>query len=194
VCSSDLCALEEEISHARVYAELLQLRHGRKFQMRVDLDAQFDRNVSIRFMLQPLIENVVTHGMKPLKLTNGRVVTASLTGRAENGALLLSLTDDGAGLSPEQLDALNHALDAGLDQLDAQTRALMATPTEHLRERLLQASLPAYEGGPDTGHGFGMRNVNNRIKLIFGKEYGITLQPGPQGGITVRIRLPRIVR
>lgn len=38
--------------------------------------------------------------------------------------------------------------------------------------------------------GYGVRNVNKRIELLFGKAYGLTFAGNPAGGLTVNIRLP----
>ena len=38
--------------------------------------------------------------------------------------------------------------------------------------------------------GYGVRNVNKRIELLFGKTYGLTFAGNPSGGLTVNIRLP----
>ena len=39
---------------------------------------------------------------------------------------------------------------------------------------------------------FGLRNVNERIRLSFGSEYGLKLTPTPGGGVTVAVLLPAI--
>ena len=52
----------------------------------------------------------------------------------------------------------------------------------------------------DTGHvpskrgsGIGVRNVNERIKLYFGKEYGLSIESELDVGTTVTIRLRRFL-
>ncbi len=42
----------------------------------------------------------------------------------------------------------------------------------------------------DTGRSIGVKNVNQRIKLYFGNEYGITFISAEQQGTTVRIEVP----
>ncbi len=51
----------------------------------------------------------------------------------------------------------------------------------------------------DTGHvpsrrgsGIGVKNVNERIHLYFGKNYGLSIESEPDEGTTVRIHLPAI--
>ncbi len=43
----------------------------------------------------------------------------------------------------------------------------------------------------DETFGYGVRNVNKRIELMFGTEYGLRYFRNEQGGVTVEIRLPR---
>jgi two-component system sensor histidine kinase YesM len=38
--------------------------------------------------------------------------------------------------------------------------------------------------------GYGIRNVNRRIEILFGKEYGLHYDKNEMGGVTVNIRLP----
>lgn len=42
------------------------------------------------------------------------------------------------------------------------------------------------------GSGVGLVNVNNRIQLVFGKEYGLIVESEPDVGTTVSIRIPAI--
>jgi two-component system sensor histidine kinase YesM len=49
------------------------------------------------------------------------------------------------------------------------------------------AMTPGNEGGPG---GFGLVNVNHRIRLNYGPGYGLTLDETSGGGTTVRVFLP----
>ena len=42
------------------------------------------------------------------------------------------------------------------------------------------------------GSGDGLVNVNNRIQILFGKEYGLAIESEPDEGTTVSIRLPAV--
>lgn len=39
--------------------------------------------------------------------------------------------------------------------------------------------------------GYGVRNVNKRIELLFGRQYGIRFYQGERGGVTVEIHIPK---
>jgi sensor histidine kinase YesM len=53
------------------------------------------------FVLQPLVENAIRHGIGPR--TGGG--TVRVTGRRVNGRVLLEVTDDGAGARAEGIDS-----------------------------------------------------------------------------------------
>ena len=42
----------------------------------------------------------------------------------------------------------------------------------------------------DDSFGYGVRNVNKRIELMFGSLYGLRFIENETGGVTVKIRLP----
>ncbi len=44
----------------------------------------------------------------------------------------------------------------------------------------------------DKDFGYGIRNVNKRIEILFGKEYGLHYFKNESGGVTVTIRLPGV--
>lgn len=46
------------------------------------------------------------------------------------------------------------------------------------------------EGTGDENSGYGIYNVNERIRLYFGKDYGVTMQSDPEEKTTVQIRIP----
>ncbi|MBQ1901945.1 MAG: sensor histidine kinase [Lachnospiraceae bacterium] len=45
----------------------------------------------------------------------------------------------------------------------------------------------------ESGHGFGLRNVQQRLKLRYGEEYGIRIESRYQFGTVVTVRIPRLV-
>ena len=60
-------------------------------------------------------------------------------------------------------------------------------------ERLLTASTqPGAQTGGKRGSGIGLRNVQERIRLYFGSEYGVTIQSEPDEGTVVTLHLPAV--
>ncbi len=108
---SELETLENEIRHARDYLEIQKIRYRNKFSTTWDYDEGLGDRKVIRFILQPLLENAIYHGIKE---AGGRrhIVVA---GREEDGRLILSVTDDGLGIPAEKLQEIRARLEEGED-------------------------------------------------------------------------------
>jgi two-component system LytT family sensor kinase len=50
-------------------------------------------------------------------------------------------------------------------------------------------ALLAGEGGPSTG--VGLRNVDSRLRQVFGEEYGLVVKTAPGAGTRVQLRVPK---
>lgn len=109
--ADDLVTVEREIEFVRTYLELEQARFGERLVFEADVDDEALAHPLPAFMLQPLVENAVGHGMR----ADGSTLTVRVLGRCEPGALTLSVIDDGEGMSPERLaTAFETATSTGL--------------------------------------------------------------------------------
>jgi two-component system sensor histidine kinase YesM len=82
-----------------------------------------------------------------------------VSGKLQDGYLLFSVRDTGLGMNPEQLQAL--------------------------RERMKQGQPTVSEGSG----GFGLVNVNMRIRLYYNQSDDLTIESGPEG-TTVSFAVP----
>lgn len=66
--------------------------------------------------------------------------------------------------------------------------------TKECVDSLLDPSMPvtSQQDGSSKGSGIGVRNVNDRIKLYFGEEYGLIIKSEPDVGTEITIHLPAI--
>jgi len=55
----------------------------------------------------------------------------------------------------------------------------------------VRASLERSQGQDDSKGGIGLGNVNHRIRLLFGEDYGIDIQSSRDMGTRVEIRIPK---
>ena len=61
-----------------------------------------------------------------------------------------------------------------------------------MTEEQLKALLSGEKvGNSKKGSGIGVKNVNERIKLYFGTEYGLSIESEPDEGTKVRLILPK---
>lgn len=61
-----LVPLERELDNARTYLDLQSARYKNKFQTEWQIDADVRSCLVIKILLQPLLENAIYHGIKPL--------------------------------------------------------------------------------------------------------------------------------
>lgn len=90
-----LVPLAEELRFARTYLELSQRRFPDRLTFSIDAPADTLALDVPLFILQPLIENAITHGI------GGQMAGGSITVRArhDGSSLVLQVVDDGAGLA-----------------------------------------------------------------------------------------------
>jgi hypothetical protein len=87
-------SLEEEIEFLDRYAEIQKIRFGGRLAVTYDVAADARRLLVPRLVLQPLVENSITHGLSRLERP-GRVTVEA---RRRDGHLVVRVLDDGVGL------------------------------------------------------------------------------------------------
>ncbi len=93
-------ALGDELAFVRDYLALERLRHGDRLQVVEEIEGDLLDAPVMPFVLQPLVENAIRHGMAPL----ARPVTIRLVARAQEEVLQLEVADDGAGGTAQSRD------------------------------------------------------------------------------------------
>jgi two-component system, LytTR family, sensor kinase len=86
--------LEEELDWIERYLEIQQVRFRDRLSVTMHVEPSTLRAAVPALILQPLVENAIKHGLEPE--TNR--VTIDISAEARDGALVLTVTDDGAGL------------------------------------------------------------------------------------------------
>ena len=99
---SDTNTLEKELAHVRSYLTIQKMRYNEKLQYTIDMDPQTGDCLLPKLVLQPLVENAIYHGIK-LKQGGGTVRIESLL---EEDRLLITVEDDGVGMTQEQLETI----------------------------------------------------------------------------------------
>lgn len=97
----DAVPLTKELEVARRYVELEQLRIGPRLDVEWDIRVDPDTVTTPAFALQTLVENAIKHGVEP----TDRAVIIGVAIEAANGALSISVSDDGVGADPATVDA-----------------------------------------------------------------------------------------
>lgn len=138
----DKVPLEHEVDHVAHYLGIESVRFSDRLDVHYDIPAALNKLQVPSMVLQPLVENVIKHGLGP---DHGAVrITIGAEGCGER--LNLMVTDNGIGCRD-----VYHAMENG---------------------------------------GIGLRNVRERLRLLYGTDATFTVSSPPAGGFQVELSLP----
>jgi two-component system sensor histidine kinase YesM len=92
-----LCA---ELDYVRAYLTIEQIRFNNRLEIRWKTDADLDGCKVPKFILQPVVENALRHGIE----VADRKPVVEIRCQRSNSGLCLEVTDNGSGMSEEQLE------------------------------------------------------------------------------------------
>jgi two-component system sensor histidine kinase YesM len=158
----DWITIEQEIEHVRSYLTIQKMRYRDILDYHIEVDEDILNGTILKLTLQPLVENALYHGIKN-KRHGGTIRVRGR--RAGENLVCLDVQDNGVGFTPYKLGRLQEAIQAETDDVS-------------LTDISVRDS------------GFGLENVNKRIKLYYGKQYGLTVQSRYQEGTEVTVSIP----
>lgn len=156
VQGGEMALFSKELEVTQAYLTIQKLRFSDKLNVIISVRENTKTIPVMKLLLQPIVENAVYHGLEP----KAGLGTLFIGARVENGDLLISVYDDGVGMTPERL--------------------------EELQKRLEHSSSAA---AGESGH-IGLLNVQHRIRLHYGAPYGLTVQSALSEGTRVVICVP----
>lgn len=106
VRSEATVTIADELEHVRNYFQLLQIRFPGKFELIIDVPDVFLDLPVLKLVFQPIVENAVFHGLEK-KIGPGLLTISAWN---EEDTAIFSVADNGVGMDPETLLALNQSL------------------------------------------------------------------------------------
>lgn len=100
-------SLEQELYHVESYLQIQCVRYEEILDYRLEYEDGISQYQVIRFMLQPLVENAIYHGIKPLE---DRRCTISIQAYTEEDKLVVCVDNDGLPIPPDKLARINEML------------------------------------------------------------------------------------
>ena len=100
MCIRDRVSLSDELETTRKYLVVQKLRYGEKINYEIEMQKGTETCMVPPLILQPLVENAIFHGLEA-KSEAGTVIIESAF---QGGNLLLTITDDGAGMDAKTLE------------------------------------------------------------------------------------------
>ncbi|CAM4056066.1 sensor histidine kinase [Paenibacillus alkaliterrae] len=150
--------LIKEVDHVKAYAELQKQRFGDNLDIHFVIESGIEHIELPKMIIQPLVENVFKHGVKRSDVPIEIVVRCWIS---TEGALQISVEDNGRGIELERMSMLQK-------QLDLPESAVSISKEEHI----------------------GLTNVLMRLRLFFNKHASMTLKENVNGGFIVMISIP----
>lgn len=160
-----LATLAQELENVREYFRIQQFRFGENLKLEFQCEEDFDE--ICRFCIPRMtLQPLVENAISHGLECKEKKGTIRICLVQSQYELIIKVIDDGIGMEKEEVDKINEVLHS--------------SGTGHLKK----------EGRG----GIALTNINIRIKLIFGTEYGITLFSCKNVGTTVQINVPLVER
>jgi two-component system LytT family sensor kinase len=164
----DFTTLADELRSIDRYLLLERARFGDRLRFRVEIAPEV-LPVAVPFLaLQPLVENAVRHGMAGA----GEVFHLTILARDSGAEAAISVEDDGVGMDPERLQEILSA------PLGRPGPVGWGSVAPRARRR-------------GCGAGIGLANVDERMRQVYGDEYGLTVETALGAGTKVNLRVPK---
>ena len=153
----EFVTVEKEVKYAECYLEIQNIRFPEQITWDVTVEEELKEIKIMKFILQPLVENSIYHGIRDA----GRKGHIQISAYQDANGLILCVQDDGIGMLPEELTELMADLES-----------------EEIREKDI------HEGG------FGLKNVHQRLKLMYGENSGLQIKSEWEEGTCITIYIP----
>ena len=142
---NELITIKKEVENIKNYVVIQKIRYGNSFEVKYDIEEDLLENKIIKFILQPIVENSIIHGIDENK--ENQWINIKITSEKEN--ILIIIEDNGKGFNSGK----------------------------NIKNNKLS--------------GIGWNNVDERIKLTFGLEYGALIESEINRGTVVKIVIPK---
>ena len=160
-------SLKEELDNTEVYFQIQRFRFSKKLELEVKVQEDLLSLKVPRILLQPIVENSIVHGLEGRE-TGGKV---GISISRSNQHVYIQVSDDGIGIEEEKLRQINEDL-------------------RNIR-RGFQGGVVGKRDMGNAGMGVSLLNIQERIHLLYGREYGLYLQSLENAGTDVCVVLPR---
>ncbi len=99
---NNIISLKDEITHAENYLAIQKVRYKNKFETHISLDPAIEDCITIKLIIQPLLENAIYHAVGDLDDEGVIEVKAY----EKDGDIYIEVKDNGMGIPPEILENL----------------------------------------------------------------------------------------
>ncbi len=155
--------VKDEIDLLESYLGIQKSRYGDRIEYCFNIDKTLNSFKIPPLLIQPIIENAIIHGCE----TKKEKTVIKVRGFRENNTIVFIIEDTGAGMDSKSLKKIKDILNnykIDINNLDVNFN--------------------------NKGSGIGIINVNRRIKIKYGEEFGLSVESNLGEGTKVKIILP----
>lgn len=169
----DHVILSDEIKQVQHYVSVMNIRYDGRLDLRLSIAPECLKQESLKMSLQPSVENAIKHGMSRMHSSDGNlVITISAVWRDQ--ACVIEITDSGCGIPEEKLGLLNQML------------RMEESAYQDIRQLVVRKN-------NQDSNGIGLRNVDQRLVMSYGTEYGIQIESQEGSYTRIIMTLPNRV-
>ena len=99
---NDMITVGDEITYVQSYVEIMRFRNYSSFDVQFHIQDDCNDYLVPKLLLQPLVENALIHGISG----KGNLGKIDIRLYAENDVLFLTVTDNGKGIAPEDIETI----------------------------------------------------------------------------------------
>jgi two-component system, sensor histidine kinase YesM len=158
---NDFVVLDEELNYIKNYVDIMNLRLDGLLTLNIDVPHELHDHEVLKMSLQPIIENAIKHGIIPKHQKNDGIL--QVDARCSEDYIIIEIKDNGVGMTKEECESLNLSIQTGAEIRNLSSKG---------------------------GNGIGIHNVNERIQLYYGTEYGVFVTSEKGEFTMVTIKLP----
>ena len=149
---TSIMPLEQEVKIMDDYMYLQQMRFGQRIKYMCDVDNSSLDELVPAFVLQPLIENAIIHGLS--SLSEGGLIY--VRGFKKDDKMWLSIADTGVGIEKDKLDSIRKYLDNIFAITDNQTATYTENDSNYADSEINRKTV-----------GVGIGNIAYRVKGMY---------------------------
>lgn len=182
----ELITLHEEVEIVRNYLTIQQVRYPGVFEVQYDIAPDCERVMIPKLVLQPLVENSLYHGIR----SKGSPGTIRIQAHRSKEGVLLTITDDGVGMSEEEIQQVQRKEINRSNRFDSTNSTNSSNSTNPSNPSDL-SNLSKITYNSKHNPSFGLWGTMERLRIFYEREDGLKLVSEVGKGTTIMITIPK---
>lgn len=168
--TSNHVRLRDELEHIQNYIAIMNIRYDNNLVLNINVPPVHMEQEVLKMSLQPIVENAVKHGMGS-RSEGGEKLEIAIHAYVSGDSIIIEVSDNGDGIPESKLKKVNLMI------------RLEDAEYQQMRKELNDGE----------SSGIGLRNVDQRIVMFYGKSHGIRVESAEGSFTRVTMTLPYLI-